>query len=209
MRELAGLGALVDVSAVGALLFRLVLDLAFATAVAGIYVRLYGRREHVFTCYVFNVVTLCLCVLLRKGPSDLGFALTLFGVFGILRYRTEQIRSRDLTYLFTAIGLGIINGVSGQAVSLAELLLVNGTIVTTTALLELGLNRQPERVTPMLYDRLDLLAPSRRASLIADIGGRTGLHVRRVEIDRIDLLRDTAEITLYARQGPDLADKAL
>ncbi len=201
MGELVGIGPLVNGVEVGKLLARLGLDLAFASVVIHlVYFRLYKKREHVFTCYLFNVVTLCLCVLLRKGPAELGFALTLFGVFGILRYRTEQIRSLDLTYLFIVIGLGIINGVAGSGVSVAELLVTNGVIVALTGLLELGGGGRSERATPMLYDRLELLQPGNEPNLLADIVARTGLAVVRVETQRIDLLRDAAEITIYSRR---------
>lgn len=200
MPEMIGLGSLVSGDGLTTLLARLALDLAFTAVVAHfVYFRLYRNREHVFTCYVFNVVTLCLCLLLRKGPAELGFGLMLFGVFGILRYRTEQIRSRDLTYLFIAIGIGIINGVADRNVSAAELLVINGVIVGMTALLELGLSGAPEDSTPMLYDRVELLQPGREAILLADIANRTGLAVLRVETQRIDLLRDAAEVTVYFR----------
>jgi hypothetical protein len=199
--ELVGIGPLVNGVEVGKLLARLALDLAFASVVIHlVYFRLYKKREHVFTCYLFNVVTLCLCVLLRKGPAELGFALTLFGVFGILRYRTEQIRSLDLTYLFIVIGLGIINGVADSGVSVAELLVTNGVIVALTALLELGGGGRSERATPMVYDRLELLQPGNEPNLLADIAARTGLAVVRVETQRIDLLRDAAEITIYSQR---------
>ena len=199
MGTLMGLGP-TSLGDVAALAGRLTLDLAVTTIVLhGVYLRLYRRREHVFTCYLFNVVTLCLCVLLRKGPAELGFALTLFGVFGILRYRTEQIRSRDLTYLFIVIGLGIVNGTSGQEVSAAEVLLVNGVVAGLTALLELGRRAEAEQVTLMCYDRLDLLRPGNEASLLADLKARTGLAVTRVDTERFDLLRDAADVTIYAR----------
>jgi len=199
--ELVGLGPLVNGVEVGKLLARLGLDLAFASVVIQlVYFRLYKKREHVFTCYLFNVVTLCLCVLLRKGPAELGFALTLFGVFGILRYRTEQIRSLDLTYLFIVIGLGIINGVADRGVSIAELLVTNGVIVALTALLEIGGGGRSEHATPMLYDRLELLQPGNEPILFADIAARTGMAAVRIETQRIDLLRDAAEITIYSRR---------
>ena len=204
MGELIGLGSLVNGAEVGKLLARLALDMTFAAIVIQlVYFRLYKKRDHVFTCYLFNVVTLCLCALLRKGPSDLGFALTLFGVFGILRYRTEQIRSRDLTYLFIVIGLGIINGVADQKVSVVELLVINGVIVALTTVIELGLSGKPELSTPMCYDRLELLQPGKEAALVADIANRTGLSVVRVQTERIDLLRDAAEITIYFRHSPE------
>ena len=200
MRELMGIGPVLMWDDLATLTARLLVDLAFVTVVTRlVHYRLYRNREHVFTCHLFNLVTLCLCVLLRKGPAELGFGLTLFGVFGILRYRTEQIRSRDLTYLFIAIGIGIVNGVAGANVSVAELLVANAAIVTMTALLEVGWRRSPESATPMLYDRLELLRPGREDTLIADLVERTGLAVLRVETQHIDLLRDAAEITVYFR----------
>lgn len=200
MRELMGIGPVVIWGDLTTLAVRLLVDLAFLTVVTRlVHYRLYRNREHVFTCHVFNVVTLCLCVLLRKGPAELGFGLTLFGVFGILRYRTEQIRSRDLTYLLIAIGIGIINGVSGAGVSGAELVVANAAIVSMTVLLEIGWRRSPEGATPMLYDRLELLRPDREAALVADLAERTGLAVLRVETRHIDLLRDAAEITVHFR----------
>jgi hypothetical protein len=120
------------------LVTRLGVDIGFASIVIlVVYYRLYRNREFVFTYYIFNVITLAMCVLLRKVPMELGFALGLFAVFGILRYRTEEIRMRDLTYMFIMIGLGIINGVANKKVSTAELLLVNAVIVGITAALEL------------------------------------------------------------------------
>ena len=182
---------------------RLALDLTMTSLVLhGVYLRLYGKRDHVFTCYLFNVVTLCLCVLLRKGPAELGFALTLFGVFGILRYRTEQIKSRDLTYLFIVIGLGIVNGASGREVNVVEVGIVNVVIVGLNMLLELGLRGKAEQATPMCYDRLDLLRPGNEASLLADVATRTGLQVTRVDTERFDMLRDAAEIVVYTRPHP-------
>lgn len=180
------------------LVTRLSLDIGFASIVIlVVYYRLYKNREFVFTYFIFNLITFSMCVLLRKVPMELGFALGLFAVFGILRYRTEEIRMRDLTYLFIMIGLGIINGVANKKVSTAELLLVNGTIVGITALLEMPRSARRYGSTPMLYDNLKLLQPNLRAELIADLMKRTGLEVVRVQVHRIDMLRDAAEITVF------------
>ncbi|MEK6606621.1 MAG: DUF4956 domain-containing protein [Myxococcota bacterium] len=202
--EILGVGAIVDWPDLAKLISRLALNLAAATVVIRlVYFRLYKSREYVFTYYLFNVITLFLCLLLRKVPAELGFALALFGVFGILRYRTEQIRNRDLTYLFIVIGLGIVNGVANKKVSAVELLLVNAVIVTMTMVLELApLRGERESSTPMLYDRLEYLQPGREAQLLADISARTGLAVKRVQVQKIDMLRDAAEVTIYYRPSP-------
>jgi hypothetical protein len=179
---------------------RLSLDLCVVTVVIlFIYYRLYKNREFVFTYFIFNVITFSMCVLLRKVPMELGFALGLFAVFGILRYRTEEIRIRDLTYLFIMIGIGIINGVANKKVSTAELLLVDAAVVGLTALLELPAAARRHGATPMLYDNLGLLRPDQRAQLHADLARRTGFDVVRVQVHRIDMLRDAAEITVFHR----------
>jgi hypothetical protein len=201
MNQLLGVDALVDWPGLIGLLARLALNLAFAVAVIrGIYQRHYQNRDYVFTYYTFNVITFCLCLLLRKVASPMGLALALFGVFGILRYRTEQIRIRDLTYLFIVIGIAVLNALGDRTVSVAELLAVNGVILGTTALLELGSSRQREYTTPLLYDHLELLRPGSEADLLADLREKLGLAVVRVEVNEFDLLRDAATITVFYRR---------
>lgn len=202
MNELFGTDQLFDSGDFLKLVSRLGLDLAFASIViAVVYYRLYRSREYVFTYYIFNVITFSMCVLLRKVPMELGFALGLFAVFGILRYRTEEIRMRDLTYLFIVIGLGIINAVANRKVSLVELLTVNAIIVAVTAALELYPRGYRHGATPMLYDKLELLRPGQHAALLADLKARTGLDIVRVHVNRIDMLRDAAEITVSHRRA--------
>ncbi len=180
------------------LIGRLAIDLIFATiTIRFIYYRLYRNREYVFTYFLFNIITFCLCMLLRKVPMELGFALGLFAVFGILRYRTEPIRILDLTYLFIVIGLGILNAAANKKISVAEILAVNSAIVLATALLELRLSSRSHRSTPMHYDKLELLRPGNEIELHSDLGERTGLEVVRVDVHRIDMIRDAAEIVVH------------
>jgi hypothetical protein len=146
---------------------------------------------------LFNLITFSLCLLLRKVPIELGFALGLFAVFGILRYRTEPIRILDLTYLFIVIGLGILNAVANKKISVMEMVAVNTVIVGMTALLELYPASRSQKSTPMLYDNLSLLRPGSETELHADLRERTGLEIVRVEIQRVDMLRDAAEVLVY------------
>ncbi len=180
------------------LLLRFAIDMTFAGVVIKlVYHRLYQNREYVFTYFLFNIITFCMCMLLRKVPIELGFALGLFAVFGILRYRTEAIRIRDLTYLFIVIGLGILNSLSNKKISVAELMFVNMAIVGMTAVLELHPANRGRRSTPMFYDNLALLRPGREDDLHRDLRDRTGLAVVRVDVLRIDMLRDAAELTVF------------
>ncbi|MCG5055289.1 MAG: DUF4956 domain-containing protein [Myxococcales bacterium] len=199
MAELFNADKFWDPDDFGKLLVRLVLDLLVTTFIVKlIYYRKYRRKEYVFVFYLLNIVTLFICVLLRKVPIELGFALGLFAVFGILRYRTEAMRSRELTYLFVVIGVAIWNGLSNKKISVSELFLVNIVTAATIFLLERSrMGGEDEQI--VLYDRIDLLAPERREELVADLTKRTGLNVRRVEVGQIDLLRDTANITVFFR----------
>ena len=184
------------------LLSRLGIDLAITSLIViWVYYRMYKNRDYVFTYYIFNIITFSMCVLLRKVPMELGFALGLFAVFGILRYRTEEIRMRDLTYMFIVIGIGIINAVANKKVSLIELITVNAAIVATTALIELHPAGRTHGQTPLLYDNLSLLQPGKDAELLADLSTRTGFDVIRVQVHKIDLLRDAAEVTIFYK-GP-------
>ena len=123
--------------------------------------------------------------------------MALFGVFGILRYRTEQIRLRDLTYLFIVIGLGLLNGVADPHVGLPALSAVNGAVVLLTWLLERGGRGGVQESTPLMYDRLDLLHPGRKEELLLDIEARTGMRAVRVELEQVDLVRDAAQLTVF------------
>jgi hypothetical protein len=179
------------------MLVRLGLDLLMVTLlILAVYYRRHRSPDYVFTCFVINAVTFLLCFLMRNASVDLGLALGLFAVFGILRYRTEAIPIRDLTYLFAAIGVGIFNGMPGDQANLVQLVLVNIVLVGLAALLEsVSWARRSQRT--ILYDSVALLAPGRETELHQDLATRTGLAVIGVRVDRIDLLRDAAELTVY------------
>jgi hypothetical protein len=183
---------------VGVLLSRFALDLAFTFfVVRGVYARLYHHRDYTFTYLLLNLVTFSLSFVLSQVRVDLGFAMGLFAVFGILRYRTESIEVRNLTYLFVVIGLAVLNALVTSQVSFWQLLLVNVTIVGTLTLLEVASFSCREESRRVVYDRLDLLAPGRSNELIADLRARTQLPIERYEIGNVDLLRDTAELSVY------------
>jgi hypothetical protein len=185
---------------VGMLVSRLVLDLSFTLAVVGgVHSRIYHRRDYTFTYVLLNLVTFSLSFVLSQVRVDLGFAMGLFAVFGILRYRTESIEVRHLTYLFVVIGLAVLNALVTPEVSLAELLLVNVVIVGMVATLESIAFSRREESRRVVYDRLELLAPGRTSELLADLRVRTQLPVERYEIGDVDLLRDTVDLSVYFR----------
>ena len=184
------------------LLGRLGLNLLFTVVVVRlVYYRLYRSRDYVFTYFLINLVTFSLAYLLSNVPIELGFALGLFAVFGILRYRTEAIRVRNLTYLFVVIGIALLNALANGGITLAELLIANAVIVGTVAILEAAPFSGREESRLVRYDRLDLLDPAAAVELLADLRKRTHLPVERFEIGDVDLLRDSADITIHYRSG--------
>lgn len=198
MPEASTLSVWFDVSQLGGIALRFAFDLLFVTLLVRlIYLPRHRRMDFAFTQIMLNAITFFLCFLLRKIPVELGFGLGLFAVFGILRYRTESVPIRDLTYLFVAIALGVINALAG--VHLAEQLFINGMVVLLAFLLETRAGGGGEVENVVHYDRLDLLHPSKRAELREDLRARTGLDIQRITIAQIDLLRDTAELSVSHR----------
>lgn len=191
--DLFGSSAVADWPAVGGLLTRLVVDLlATVLLVRGVYVRHHGWSRMVFTYFAFNVVTVALCLMLSDVPIELGFALGLFAVFGVLRYRTESIRIHDLTYLFIVIGLALLNGMTHEHVSVAEVLLINVVVLATAWVLEVRHAARGIESIKVRYGELDLLMPGNEHALIEDLRDKTGLEVVGVEVVMVDLKRKTA-----------------
>jgi hypothetical protein len=198
LEKLLGFEKFFDANDTSQLLFRLLLECSFAYVVINrVYCRRYQSSDHVFTFWLFSIVTFSIAFLLRKVPMELGFALGLFAVFGVLRYRTESIGVKDLTYLFVVIGLALINALSNKKISLVELLIVNSTITAAVFLID-GSHRKVHEVRlEVTFDRVDLLGPDKRPQLIAELRRRLALHPTRVVVNQVDLLRDVARLHVY------------
>ena len=162
-----------------------------------LYYRITPRKEYLFTYILISVVVFFMIMLLENVGVEIGFALGLFAIFGMLRYRTQQIPIREMTYLFLVIGVSVINSLANRRVSYAELLLTNAAIVLVTYLLEKVFLLKTESKKLVFYEKIELIKPTMRAELIADLEERTGLIIHRVDIERIDYLRDAARIYIY------------
>lgn len=183
-------------------LFRLFCDvLTLIILVRGIYIPKYRRTNVIFTFFSMNIIIFLIGFLLNKVEMTMGAAFGLFAVFSMLRFRTENISARDMTYVFIVIAVGLLVSVSRGGWQ--EMLLICGVIVLSTSLLEKGLFSGSEDVREILYERIELIHPDRRQELIEDLRNRTGLDIRRVEIGDIDLLKDAARLTVYYLPHPD------
>lgn len=180
----------------------LVIRTIFNTAVVLVlvrylYYRITPRKNYLFTYILISVVVFFMVFLLENIKIELGFALGLFAIFGIIRYRTRQIPIREMTYLFLVIGISVINALANSKVSYAELIFTNIALVSITYLLEKVFLLKHESKKTINYENVELIKPENRAELIEDLEMRTGLNINRVEIGRIDYLRDSARVMIY------------
>ncbi len=180
------------------MVIRFLINFSVATIVIrAIYYPIHKRKDYLFTYFLFNILIFFVCILLNGVKLKLGFAFGLFAIFGILRYRTEQLPIKEMTYLFMIIAIAIVNSLSDKKVSLAELLFVNLAIVTATFLLEKVFLLKHESRKDVLYEKIENVKPENHEQLIADLKERTGLNINRVQVGKIDFLRDTVKIIVY------------
>jgi hypothetical protein len=167
-----------------------------------VYFPIYKKRELFFTYFIFNIVIFMICFLLNKVDLSMGAAFGLFAVFSMLRYRTEDISLKDMTYLFLVIAMGLISAVTKikDAEDSIESLFVgviNAAIILVAYLLESKLLMKKEGNKVIIYENIELVNEGREAEMIEDIKKRTGINVHRVSIQKIDFLRDSAQIKIF------------
>ena len=169
-----------------------------------IYYRQSRRRDYYSTFMLFSSAMFLLLWLMQILDIQTGFVLGLFAIFGMIRYRTETVPIREMTYLFIIIALSVINSLSLKADGLAwyQLLLANILFVVLTFAFDLWQNRKRLTSKIILYERIENIVPERRAELLADIEARTGIKPVSVEIGDIDFLRDVAyvKVSYYLAQ---------
>jgi len=166
-----------------------------------LYYRKTHRRDYFFTLVLLSVSIFFLIYLLGSVKVKIGFALGLFAIFGVLRYRTETIPVREMSYMFGVISLSVINALA-DSLSFAELLLPNVAIAVLIWLFETFVLRANLASKLILYDRIELITPERREELLEDLHKRTGLNITKVNVGSIDFLKDTAILKIeYENDG--------
>ena len=179
------------------LLIRFVLNtLVIGIIVRGFYYPKSKRRDYFFTFLLIAISVFLLIFLMGGVKLKIGFALGLFAIFGIIRYRTESVPIREMTYLFLIIAVSAINGLA-TSISYVELLATNLLFIGSIWACES--NHWVKHVASKLvmYDNISLITPDKEPELIADLKKRTGLDVQRVEVGAIDFSKDTAMVKIY------------
>ena len=170
------------------------------------YYRKSRRGDYYFTYMLFSMAIFFILYLLQNMKVEVGIALGLFGIFSMIRYRTEQLPIREMTYLFVLIGISIING-AGMATSYVSFVSVNVLFILVVWVLEaVGMaNRKAQKI--ITYEKIDLIKPDRREEVMADLRERTGLDIVKVQVGSIDFLRDTALLKVtYIPDDPEPND---
>lgn len=183
--------------------FRFLIDVgSLIVLMRFVYFPVYKKRELFFTFFVFNLVIFLISFLLNKVDLSMGAAFGLFAVFSMLRYRTEDISIKDMTYLFLAIAIGLICAVTkikdaNDAYEYLFICIVNAVLVLVAYLLESKLLIKKEVVKTITYENIEFVNTAKHPELIEDIKKRTGINVHRISVQKIDFLKDAATIKIY------------
>lgn len=199
--------------------FKMLIRFAFNLMILTLMVRfaiLPGQqnRDFAFTASMLNITVFFICFALKKLELGLGMALGLFAIFGVLRYRTNALPIKEMTYLFIVIGIAVINSLSNKKTSYAELIAVNSLILVAVFLKEKFVAKGPSTTElqgevpkkakkhVVEYDRLDLLAPEKADELRADLVQRTGMHITRIQVNKIDLKANSVTLNIWCNGAP-------
>ena len=184
------------------LAFKFAFYLFFTTIlIRYIYYPKAQKKNYLFTYFLIGISVFMISITLENVKLELGFALGLFAIFGIIRYRTDAIDIKEMTYLFVVIGLAVMNALANKKVSFAELIFANSIVLIISYGLEhlwLVKNEVKHRIT---YERIELIKPKNHKKLLADLTKRTGLKINRISIGNIDFLKDVARIDVYYFEG--------
>ena len=156
------------------------------------------RKDYLFTYILISSIVFLLCFLLANVKLQIGFALGMFAIFGIIRYRTDALPIKEMTYLFLIIGVSVINALTNAETSLVDLLFSNFVIIFITFGLEKLWLIKHESSKLIIYEKINLIREGKYDELVKDLQERTGINkINRVEVGQINFLRDICDLTIY------------
>ena len=192
----------IDMKHVKELLIAFFINLiAIMVIVRGLYYPKCKRGEFFFTYILIAMSTFMLIYVLGDVKLKAGIALGLFAIFSIIRYRTEQVAIREMTYLFIIIAVSAINGLTVSELSYGEVLIINILFILSIWICESKLLISHYSYKVIKYDNVKLITPDKKDELIADLEKRTGLKIEKVEVGAIDFLKDAAIIKMYYKSN--------
>ena len=156
--------------------------------------------DFVFTYFMFNALIFFFAYILGNITINLGFAFGLFAVFAILRYRTDTIPIKEMTYLFIVITIGVINALSGSTVSFVILLIANLIITLMAYVLENFWQSHYLITRTIIYENVENIKPENHEELLSELNNNTGFNIEKFEIESINFRRDAARIKIFTRE---------
>jgi len=166
-----------------------------------IYYRFTKKAEYLFSFLMMGIVIFLLCSLLETVDIQLGMALGLFAIFAILRFRTVNYTTKDMTYIFTVIGVSVINSQANIPPPLAGALIVNSTIIIAAFLLELFMRKNGLATMTVVYNKPELLNPASRDELLKELSVLTGIQIVKVRILEVNVVKGMSELEAYYREN--------
>lgn len=163
----------------------------------GIYYTTFRRKNFVFTFFLIGSIVFFLSYVMSKLNLNMGFALGLFAIFGIIRYRTDLIPIREMTYLFIIIGLSVLNGLTRDTLSFSEAGVLNLLTLITVFVFEKVLNLRTEAYKIIVYEKLELLSPGNEEALKNDVKQRTNIPVEKIEVMKYNFTKNSVLLKVY------------
>ena len=177
---------------------RSAIDLIAIFLLVGLlYYPKYKNKDFVFTFSIFNVINFMICYLLGTAKIQMGFAFGLFAIFSIIRYRTIMISIKDMGYFFICVALAMLNSMADSSDGFVLLIICNAVIILLTLFLERLNFINNENSKEILFDNVNLIKPSQREALIKELKDRTELNIHKVDIIKINYLKDTVLLKVY------------
>lgn len=162
----------------------------------GIYRTSRKGRSFLFSLFMFNLVIFIMGNLITSSEWSVGAGLGLFAIFTILRYRSETLQLKEMTYMFILIAIGFINAI-GNKINWTELILLNGSIVVLSSCLERTCLSKVLHSKKIKYNDLELIRPENREELAEDVYRKTGIRAREIEVESINFQDNTVNLILY------------
>ena len=180
------------------MIFRYIINTLFLIIIIKyLYYKNEKRKDYLFTYYMISTIVFFLCFTLKKYDIDIGMALGLFAIFGIIRYRTDAMPIKEMTYLFVVIGVSVINSLANKKMSFLEVIMANIIIVLSITVIEKIWYVKHQITKKIVYENIENIKPENYNLLIEDLKERTGLEVNKVIIGDVDFLKDTAILTIF------------
>lgn len=179
------------------MIFRFLINIFFLTALIKYsYYKFSEKADYLFTFYLIGTIVFFLCFTLKKYEIDLGLALGLFAIFGILRYRTDPLKVREMTYLFVVIGLSLVNALSNKKMSYTEIFVANTIVVAMAYFLDRFWSQKKTNTKDILYESLEHIRPEHHEILKAKLEEKLGFKILSISLGQIDFKAETVKIKI-------------